>query len=154
MNTEAFGTTIFCDDIRHEINGKLTLVGCYSGDLSFNGPPPGMLPTFAALVSFRIPYSVTFESLKLKITKEEGDEVTEMMVVDIGSDDESLKNAINASEKEKSEGRVISIIVPFQWSPVPVSQPGFIRVRAYLDGDREVRLGSIKINFTEGAAAQ
>jgi hypothetical protein len=39
MKTERFAYTIFCDDIRQEINQKHSLIGCYSGVMLFNELP-------------------------------------------------------------------------------------------------------------------
>jgi len=33
MNTNFSCVSIFCDDIRHEINGKISLMGIYTGDM-------------------------------------------------------------------------------------------------------------------------
>lgn len=148
MNTEPYGTTTFCDDIRDEVSGKITLVGCYSGDLNFRGPPPGVLPTFSALVNIRIPKSVKFKKLKLRITKEEGDDITEILVAEINSDEEEVQKIIKAAEKKEEDSRVLAITLPCKWSSLPISQPGFIKVRAYLDDDKEIRLGALKIGFS------
>ena len=38
------GSTIFCDDIRYEINGKVTLVGVYAADMVLPNDFPVTLP--------------------------------------------------------------------------------------------------------------
>lgn len=44
------GFCIFCDNIRQEVGNKLSLMGLYGAELTFAGPSPGLLPTFAILV--------------------------------------------------------------------------------------------------------
>jgi hypothetical protein len=39
-----YGHVIFCDDVRREIDGKLTLVGVYNGNLTVFGGFPAVLP--------------------------------------------------------------------------------------------------------------
>lgn len=151
MNTEPYGTTLFCDDIRHEVNGKMTLVGCYSSELNFNGPQPGMLPTFAALVNIRIPVSVKFNSIKLRVLKEEGDETTEILEADIEVPENKKGKVFQDLSTESTEEKMFSMTVPLQWSPLPVKESGFIKVRAYLDGGKEIRLGALKVNFPKKA---
>ena len=41
---DAFGLTIFCDDIRSEIDGKISLIGCYTGRMMIGGEFPVILP--------------------------------------------------------------------------------------------------------------
>ncbi|UOA32555.1 hypothetical protein DSM110093_02355 [Sulfitobacter sp. DSM 110093] len=147
MTVEPYGTTIFCDDIRHEINGKLTLVGCYSSEMNFNGPPPGLLPSFAALVNIRIPTALPFKSLKLRVLKEEGDEVSEILAAEVEAEEEKIEDIVGGSQEGEPEERLISMTFPCHWSPLPMANTGFIKVRAYLDGGKEIRLGALKINF-------
>jgi len=47
-----YGTTIFCDDIRLEASGKVTLVGVYIGDLIVLGTLPTTLPKFAMRILY------------------------------------------------------------------------------------------------------
>lgn len=39
-----YGSVVFCDDIREEVSGKVTLVGCYGADLVVGGEVPAILP--------------------------------------------------------------------------------------------------------------
>ena len=47
-----FGYTIFCDDVRNEINGKVTLVGVYAGDVIVLGTLPVTLPKLGLSVNY------------------------------------------------------------------------------------------------------
>lgn len=46
--------TIFCDDIRHEINGKMSLMGMY-GDVMYLPDFPITIPKICAFFELRIP---------------------------------------------------------------------------------------------------
>ena len=52
---ELLGITIFCDDIRFEHNGKITLVGCYGPEMLISDPLPVVLPRLGMLVQLRMP---------------------------------------------------------------------------------------------------
>lgn len=149
MNTEAYGTTTFCDDIRHEVNGKLTLVGCYSGSLNFSGPAPGALPTFAALVNLRVPTNIQFAVISLRVTKIEADEETIIFDKDFEKPDEHNAVAPAFTDDTNEEGSVFFIAFPCQLTPLKFSKSGQIRVRAYLDDCREIHLGTLSVRFTE-----
>jgi hypothetical protein len=147
VNREAYGVTIFCDDIRHEIAGKLTLVGCYLAEMNFNSPAPGFLPTFAALVNIRIPMSVEFKKLTLRIIKESDGEIEELFKADANISSEE-KERSGASEKDgPSAPKLATITLPVKWSPMEFSKPGLIKVRGYLDDDSEIQAGALKVNF-------
>lgn len=148
MTKEAYGVTVFCDDIRHEINGKMTLVGCYSSELNFSGPAPGVLPTFAALVSLRFPREESFEKLNLSVTKIEAGELTEIFAAETEIAPEAFLDD-GAKVEENIDDKVLSVVVPIQWTPLVFSGPAFLRVRARLDTGQEVRAGSLKINFPD-----
>lgn len=149
MNSEAYGTTTFCDDIRFETNGKITLVGCYQNELNFSGPAPGLLPSFAALVNLRIPRDIEFKKIRFSVTKEHNSEKEEIFQAEIEIPEEDRKKNLSPEGKEKPEGIVLSMTTPMRWSPLPIDGECLIKVRAYLDDDTEVRLGSLKIGFKE-----
>lgn len=146
MTREAYGVTVFCDDIRHEVNGKMTLVGCYASELNFSGPPPGILPTFAALVNLRFPRESQFETLTLHVTKIEGGDSTEIFSAETKFSPDAFLDNSEVEASDSSE-KILSVVVPIQWTPLVIAAPALIRVRAKLDSGEEVRAGSLKINF-------
>jgi hypothetical protein len=149
VNTEPYGTTNFCDDIRHEVNGKLTLVGCYSSSLKFDGQAPGVLPTFAALVNLRVPNSIKFSNISLRVTKIEEDEETTILEASIENPGEHNEAAFKSTADANEEGIVALVTLPIHLKSLHFSKPGQIKVRAYLDDDREIRLGVLSVEFTE-----
>lgn len=146
MTEEAYGVTVFCDDIRHEVNGKMTLVGCYASELNFSGPPPGVLPTFAALVNLRFPRGTSFETLTLNVTKIEGREASEIFSAETVVSPEAFLDKPESRDDTEGE-KILSIVVPIQWTPLIFSAPALLRVRAKLNPGKEVRAGSLAINF-------
>lgn len=138
---------MFCDDIRHEVTGKMTLVGCYQADMNFNGAAPGILPTFAALVNIRVPISIEFKTLTLRVIKETGDEAVEIFKSDASISDEDRLKALGRQDGSSDETLVASLSIPIQWSLLEFSQAGTLKVRAYLDGKNEIHAGRLKVGF-------
>jgi hypothetical protein len=62
--------TIFCDDIRHELGGKLSYIGVYSGHL-FVPAFPVILPKLCLALSVITPASQPFRKLELRIFKDD-----------------------------------------------------------------------------------
>lgn len=147
MKDKPYGTTVFCDDIRHEINGKMTLVGCYAAEMNFNGPAPGFLPSFAALVNIRIPKAIKFKSLALRVLKEEGKETTEILAAATEINQSDITKAVANADAESKHEQILSITVPCRWNSLEMKNSGFIKVRANLDDGPEILLGALKVNF-------
>ena len=152
MNTEPFGHTVFCDDIRHEVTGKLTLVGCYVAGMGFSEPPPAFVPQFAALVTIMIPKTIEFAKIKLVVLKEEGSDIEEIFEFNREISEEEKANSKKVlADGEKSE-RMAQLMVPIEWTNLEFRKSGSIKVRAYLDDNLEIRAGALMINFPEASA--
>jgi hypothetical protein len=136
MSEDPYGITIFCDDIREEVNGKLSLIGCYGNEISVFGIAPALLPMFCAFVNFRGPANLKYDEISVVITTEFGDQTTELGRVSFPRN--------GKDESDISENQILGLAIPFKFSPLIVPSEGFIRSRAYVD-HREVKLGSIAV---------
>jgi hypothetical protein len=142
-----YGITTYCDDIRMEVAGKVTLVGCYTGEMTIFGVTPAALPVFCAFVNFQIPTTMTFEKTKVVLTVDYGSEVTELAQVEFAGPEE------NDEEKAKraADGQFLSVNIPIRLTPLVIQKEVFIRCRAYVDGS-EFKLGSLKVVISDPAA--
>ena len=138
---QTYGHTIFCDDIRHELNGKVTLVGCYSGDMEFPVPGPVLYPKLGAWVNILIPIEIKFSKVRLFVEKLEGDVKNLIFDASIDLDGQTKDNDL------PQDGEFLSIIVPCMWSPFEMSESGSLKVRAELDDGEIIKLGSLKIKM-------
>jgi hypothetical protein len=136
MNEFPYGNTIFCDDIRFEIGGKASLMGCFGAELRTFGQVPLMLSSFAAFVSVRIPRAMQFKKLAVALMVDFGEGQKELSRVEIPVDEKPRDGA--------EPGQIYSIDVPFRLSPLIIEGEGFIRCRAYVD-DLEVKVGSLRV---------
>jgi hypothetical protein len=60
----------FCDDVRQEIGGKFSLIGCYSGAIQVH-PMPSVLPKLCVLVKVYTPIERPFEKLVIRLLRDE-----------------------------------------------------------------------------------
>lgn len=129
----------FCDDIRHEVNGKVTLVGCYEGDLQV--PEfPALLPRICAVVRVLTPMAHPLRQVRFTVMKDE-----EQLI-------EGLAN-LDAVESQESDGfQVQMMFAHFVISPLALEAPCSLRVRAHADGEELKGLGlSVRLLNAETA---
>lgn len=147
MMSNPSGLTIFCDDIRQEVGGKYSLVGCYGGELVVVSDGKAILPKLCASINIRIPTDYEFQEITLEITKTIGDNKQALFKTSISF--EEIKS--NAPENKRSEGvtteeNVLDLRMPWIISPFEVGEDCLLKVQAYIDGDC-LKLGALKISL-------
>lgn len=118
--------TTFCDDIRHEVNGKLSLIGVYSGQMlvpSF----PVILPQLCLVIVVLTPVEQPFQKLILRVLKDdtvliEG-EIPQTELPKAGS-----TSVVNDGDTG-APGRLLSVQSQIVISPFAVEGPCILRVR-------------------------
>ena len=137
----AWGFTLFCDDLRQELSGKFSLMGLYTVDMVF---PVDFPVTVSKIVFFVKYYEVKgafSEDLELKIYFPWDDS-------DKPSISQTIKrsNMAGVSQKhpqiEDDAERINMINVPIILSPFTAISEGDIRVRITC-GDVTTRLGRL-----------
>lgn len=68
MSTDRFISFQFCDDIRHEVNGKFSLIGCYGTALLLS-PIPTALSKLCAVIKVFTPIDRPFAKLAVRIMR-------------------------------------------------------------------------------------
>ncbi|RDE49304.1 MAG: hypothetical protein DVS81_17350 [Candidatus Accumulibacter meliphilus] len=116
--------TVFCDDIRHEVGGKHSYIGVYSGKL-FVPTFPATLSKLCVAMNVLTPADRPFAKLTVRLLKDEDvliegtlDDVQLSAAVDVPEDDAMTKDGILALQ---------SVIV---FSPFVLEGPCTLRVRA------------------------
>ncbi len=136
------GHCLFCDDIRHEINGKFSLIGNYGSDLRPFTSFPLVLPKLCVYLSYFQRPVDGFQDVKFEIvlnSKETNTTVWEILVQ--GS---SLENAPRPEATDEQADPVIGIHVPLEFQNFVINETGYLRVYAQR-GDERMRIGSLKI---------
>lgn len=139
---DIFGRVVFCDDIRTEIDGKITLVGCYSADMVFPAPFPALLAKLGLYIQFFEKPDEVSEKLKLEIFFPGDSKDTPSMVSEIPQIEVLLPKEVSAT-RDADTRKVTSF--NFVLSPVNITQEGYIRVQLS-KGEDVYRIGRIKVS--------
>lgn len=142
---DAWGFSLFCDDIRPEIGGKMSVMGIYQSDMI--SPPnfifPLVIPKFCILIKY----------YELKDAFSDDINVRVFMPGD-AKDAPSIalpfpRTQLNAEMPppcplEEDQERVFNFTFPLTIAPFQVKQEGFAKVR-FLCGAITTNLGSLLI---------
>lgn len=132
--------TLFCDDIRHEMGGKLSFIGVYSVGL-FVPVFPATLPKLCLSVKILTPADEPLRSLTLRVLKD--DEILQEIIFD----EEQLVAAADLAEDrpdEQRKERVQMMQFMLVFSPIQFDEPCTLRVRAQTE-DSELRGMALKV---------
>ena len=117
--------TIFCDDIRHEIGGKFSYIGVYSGQM-FVPSFPITLPKLCLAMSVITSADTPFRKLVMRLRKDDA------VLAEAALDDTQLSNAVEAFAdvpEDERRDRVQSLQSMFVFSPFQLEGPCTLRVR-------------------------
>lgn len=131
--------TLFCDDIRHEINGKLSYIGVYSSALLVPALPV-TLPKLCISVKIVTPANEPLRSLTLRVLKD--DEILQEIVFD----KEQLVSASEVLVELSDEERRLRVQMPqflLAFSPLHLDKACTLRVRALADHEELRGVGLI-----------
>ncbi len=70
MVADRFASSQFCDDIRQELGGKFSLIGCYGTTIQVD-PIPAVLPKLCIAVRVYTPIAKPFGKLTVRVLREE-----------------------------------------------------------------------------------
>ncbi len=141
-----YGYTIFCDDIRPEINGKFSLVGIYSSILSVHKPLPVMMPKFAFHISYFERPGESNEAVKVSIFAPGNPDDEPIWSADLPTE---MARNLPAPPEGKFKDPVLTFRIPVVLAPLVLNEEGPLRVRAYR-GDLEIKLGTLMIENASG----
>jgi hypothetical protein len=139
-----FGYTLFCDDIRQEIGGKVTLVGLYSSDLIVFSDLPVTLPKIALSVSYFEVRGESEESLELRVYLPGDSDDTPTLRSTIADELLDKLRKLDIPADVLAENPRVGLNLHIGFSPITLTQEGWIRVRM-IRGQDEIRIGSLRI---------
>jgi hypothetical protein len=148
---QSWGTTIFCEDIRAEVGGKITLVGIYPNEMLVHVPFPYVIPKFGLWVKyFEVPGSMEGDG-KLFVWLP-GDE-TASIEADIPMAQLRATAATDKNDTDPDSDKWLHLQMPIVLAPLVLKQPGQIKVRLHF-GETIVRLGAIRIKDATASATK
>jgi hypothetical protein len=131
---QPYGVTIYCDDIRQEMGNKPSYMGVYTGQLIVQAEEPVLLPKLCAAVHLMIPTYMRFQKLALIMTQEKGGVTNELTRIDMTD--------LTFAE-HPTPGTFSKMHFNLQISPFLVDGPSTLRMRAYIDEETEIKLGTL-----------
>lgn len=147
---DLFGSTIFCDDIRQEADGKVTLVGSYGNVMVVHGTFPVTLPKFGFHILFGQKRAVFDAKIGIRIFMPGDADDAPSIVADM-TELAAGAAAANAAQFKPplptppGETSVISLTANVLVSPLVIASPGYIRVRIARQGNL-VRIGTLSVS--------
>lgn len=140
-DASAWGTTIFCDDIRGEVGNKITLVGVYTGAIVVHGTFPFLMPKFGMWVKYFEARGVETATGHLQVWFPGDADPSFNMDMPLQL---AREHAQSIDRSDPSVDIVVHLQVPILLSQVIIKEPGAIKVRVKL-GEREIRVGAIDV---------
>jgi hypothetical protein len=140
----AWGFSLFCDDIRVEVGGKLSVMGIYQSDMIFPADVsfPLTVPKFCILIKYFELLDAFSDDLEFRVFLP-GDPA------DIPSTSTLIsRSALPKPEHPKNfepdQEKIFTATVPIVFGPFPIKQEGFLKVRVQCGGVT-TNLGSLMI---------
>lgn len=126
--TERFITALFCDDIREEVGNKVSLMGCYAGEM-FVDRLPAALPKLCAFVTVFTPLARPFEKLTIQVLKDER-VVASLAASDIENSQAAVVSAAQGSSMLEGGPRRLSTRAVMLLAPFLIEASCTVSVRA------------------------
>jgi len=139
---------LYCDDIRHEIGGKLSYIGVYNAEMYVPGFPI-TLPKLCVALWAVIPNDRPVQGMSFKVLKD--DEVVHQ--VEIG--DLPPPPADFWERENQDAGETFTTMMTYvAFSPLNLEGPCKIRVRAYTSDGEELKGSALTIREAPEGALQ
>ncbi len=123
-----YAHAIYCDDIRQELGGKITLVGIYTGKCLIQ-TIPGILPKLCISISMAAPKTDPFRSIQVSAVFA-GTEVVKMEL-----DESQIHHILEANPSiEPKERKAMTLVLMGVISPFSVPSAGRLKVTVTADG--------------------
>ena len=146
---DVYGYSVFCDDVRQEVNAKQSFMGVYPNAMSIHGTFPASIPKLCISIYF----------CELQALAEKRDWIIPIAVFGPGESfdnpalkgelpapDENYINSLKNFPKYANADELYAVAnINISFIPLLIKEPGWLKVRARYN-DRIIRLGSIRVD--------
>ena len=137
-----YGFCVFCEDVRHEINGKQTHVGVILGnDLNILGVLPAAIGKFSISATYRQRQVDGLDPVTLEIHMPGDDDDKPSAQMELSIEEVVARLPPPAPDVDDP---IIGLSLGFEFNPLEIKQEGRITVSAIKAGKR-YRLGSLRV---------
>jgi hypothetical protein len=141
-----FGYSIFCDDIRSELGGKLSFIGCYNGVIFVPPKFPSVLSRFCIHIHIFSPATEPFSSILARCYAPGDDTPIFEEPIDPPRF-QAQRELVERLGNDAAAPLYIVAATSLIFAPLNLRAPGLLRVRAVIDGaDDELQLGSLRVD--------
>lgn len=127
MSAERNIFCLFSDDIRQEVNGKVSLIGMYQGGMNIGGKLPVVLPKLAICAYINTPVDQPFKEVSIDLM------LNDQVLQNVSPPEQSVQD-MQDSTPQYSDSRMISLLMVLVLQPFNLTEEGRLFVRAKLDG--------------------
>lgn len=127
MSAERHIFSLFADDIRHEINGKVSLIGMYQGGMNIAGKLPVSIPKLVISTYINTPVDQPFQEISIDLM------LNDQVLQNLTPPPQAVQD-MQDSIPQYSDTRMISMLMVLVLQPLNVTEEGRLFVRATLDG--------------------
>lgn len=117
-NADRFVTAIFCDDIRQEVGEKVSLMGCYQGELLVEAMP-AMLAKLCVFLTVSTPIGRPIKKLSIRVMQDE----TELAAMETHA--ESMAKARPPADENSTR---IMANMAMMFSPFAIATSAVVRI--------------------------
>lgn len=128
INCPRYVHTLYCDDVRTEVGGKMTFVGVYQNQLVVHHLGPVSLPKLCVVATAQTPKEKPFERLCFKLLQDD----TVLQEIEIPP--EALQMAITLSDNDPNSAfQSYGMILTLQ--PFNIEKSCVLRIRAETESE-------------------
>jgi hypothetical protein len=144
---DVFGYTTFCDDIRQEAGGLVSLIGVYRARMFVHGTFPISIPKFGFAISYWQRRELVLPGpIRIRITLPGDTDEKPSIETELPADaaEKMFAEEMQFATSISADTNFAAVHANFILAPLVFNCPGIIRVRA-VRGDELVRLGSLRV---------
>jgi hypothetical protein len=150
---DVYGYTIFCDDIRREIDGKVSFIGVYNRTMIVHVPFPIILPIFGMGVTIFQKKTVFVPKVGLRIFLPGDPDDAPSIQGEAGESKEGVIAAAAAAETDAlhpdarglEEDRYLIMTNELRFTQFPIRQPGVVKVWVAIGNDM-MQIGGLRVS--------
>jgi hypothetical protein len=142
--TTPFGSVIFCDEVRHEANGKHIYIGVYVDGMYVHPSFPAKVASLSVVIKYIERRGDSSNDVVLRVFFP-GEEKAAFEATALRKD----VDAVQLPEGPEVDDPFVQVMIVAQFRELVIKQAGWMKVRAYL-GDDEIKLGTMHIRLAPG----
>jgi hypothetical protein len=151
---DVYGFTVFCEDIRREIHGGVSLIGVVSGAISVSGQFPVNIPKFSFAVALLQRRPVFNPNVRVWIFLPGDDDQNASIQTALAEPQPGATvAALNATTPIKEKDQAYATLNGhLTFAPLTLKTEGVIKVRAII-GEKIYRLGALFVSQQSPASS-